>query len=85
MADFARILAAVDAELGTQALARYARQATDLAAESLSGDSFAARIQAGGRRRLQGTSAALLKLRSGQPTRGGSGRRRRTGRRTRVP
>jgi hypothetical protein len=62
MADFARILAAVDAELGTKALARYARQATDMAAESLSGDSFAARIQMAMTETFTGTSAALLKL-----------------------
>jgi hypothetical protein len=62
MADFARILAAVDAELGTKALARYARQATDLAAESLSSDSLAARIQLVVTEAFTGTSAALLKL-----------------------
>jgi hypothetical protein len=62
MADFARVLAAVDAEFGTEALARYARQATDLAAESLSSDSFAARIQVVVTKAFTGTSAALLKL-----------------------
>ncbi len=62
MADFGRILAAVDAELGTDALARYARQATDLAAESLSSDPFAARIQVVVTETFRGTSAALLKL-----------------------
>ena len=46
MADYARILAAVDAELGTDAFGRYAQQAANLAAEGLSGDSLAARIQA---------------------------------------
>jgi len=62
MADFARILAAVDAELGTEALARYTRQATDLAAESLSSDSLAAHIQVMVTEAFTGTSAALLKL-----------------------
>ena len=63
MADFARILAAVDAELGTQALERYVRRGADLAAEGLSGDSFAVAIQAvitaGG---FNGTSAQLLEF-----------------------
>ncbi len=60
MADYARILAAVDAELGTQALARYAQQAADLAAEGLSGDSFATRIQAAITDSFEGTAAELL-------------------------
>jgi hypothetical protein len=71
MADFGRVLAAVDDELGTDALSRYARQATDLAAESLSSDSFAARIQVMVTETFTGTSAALLKLvRPADPTGG---------------
>jgi hypothetical protein len=40
MADFARILAAVDAVLGTAGLSRYADRADSLAVDSLSGDPF---------------------------------------------
>lgn len=40
MADFARILAAVDAELGTAGLARYRQRAGRMAADSLSSDEF---------------------------------------------
>jgi hypothetical protein len=59
MADFARILAAVDAEMGTIALDRYASQAANLAAEGLSGDSLAARILAVITEPFEGTSAQL--------------------------
>lgn len=63
MADYARILAAVDAELGTSALARYASQAADLAADGLSGVPFAVRIQAVVTTPHEAiTSAALLEL-----------------------
>jgi hypothetical protein len=62
MADFARILAAVDAELGTSAIERYASQAASLAAEGLSGDSFASRIQAAVLGNFEGTTAELVKL-----------------------
>lgn len=62
MADYARILAAVDAELGTDAFGRYAQQAANLAAEGLSGDSLAARIQAVIADTFEGTSARLLEL-----------------------
>jgi hypothetical protein len=60
MADYARILAAVDAEMGTSALARYACQSADLAAEGLSGDPFAARMQEIIVVPFDGTSAQLL-------------------------
>ena len=60
MADYARILAAVDAELGTEALARYTRQGATLAAEGLSGDSLASRILAVITSPAELTSAALL-------------------------
>jgi len=62
MADYARILAAVDAELDTDAFARYAQQAANLAAEGLSGDPLAARIQAVIADTFEGTSAQLLEL-----------------------
>jgi len=62
MADYARILAAVDAELGTDALTRYASQAATLAADGLSGDPLAARIQAIITSPYEGTSAGLLEL-----------------------
>jgi hypothetical protein len=60
MADYARILAAVDAEMGTSALARYARQSADLAAEGLSGDPLAGRMQEIIVVPFEGTSAQLL-------------------------
>ena len=61
MADFAHVLAAVDAELDTKALDRYARQADTLAAEGLSGDSLAVRMGEAVDT-FEGTSAQLLKL-----------------------
>jgi hypothetical protein len=61
MADYARILAAVDAELGTSALTHYATQAADLAVESLSGDLFAVAIQDWILTVFEGTSAELLR------------------------
>jgi hypothetical protein len=68
MADYARILAAVDAELGTSALERYAQQAADLAAEGLSGDSFASRIQSVIGDSFEGTAADLLaEVKPGDP------------------
>jgi hypothetical protein len=62
MADFARILAAIDVELGTEAYARYADQAKSLAAEGLSGDSFAQAVIQAVRTTFEGTSAELLAL-----------------------
>ena len=44
MADFAKILAAVDAELGTSGLDRYRERAGRMAADSLTDDDFIARI-----------------------------------------
>ena len=61
MADYARILAAVNAELGTSALERYATQAESLAADGLSGDPFAVRVQDVISEEFEGTSAQLLK------------------------
>lgn len=46
MADFARIATAVDAELGTNGYDRYADQSKRMAADSLAGDEFAARMAA---------------------------------------
>jgi hypothetical protein len=62
MADFARVLAAVDAVLGTDGLSRYARRSADLAADGLSGDPFAVRMQAVIAAEFVGTSAELLDL-----------------------
>jgi hypothetical protein len=64
----ARIFAAADAELGTDALERYARQAADLAAEGLSGDSFASAIQAAITGGFEVTAGELLaKVTAGDP------------------
>jgi hypothetical protein len=62
MADFGRVLAAVDAELGTKALERYASQSRNLAAESLSDDVLAGRMQKMITDSFTGTSAELLRL-----------------------
>jgi len=61
MADYALVLAAVDAILGTKALARYADQGKNLAAESLSDNTLAAEIAMRVTEAFEGTSAALLK------------------------
>jgi hypothetical protein len=60
MADFANVLAAVDAELGTDALSRYASQSATLAADNLSSDVLAVRIQECVTTAFEGTSAQLL-------------------------
>lgn len=60
MADYAEVLGAVDAELGTNARERYARQSAALAADSLSSDPFAVRVQAIVTDHFEGTSAELL-------------------------
>jgi hypothetical protein len=62
MADFARIAATVDLILGTSGLPRYVLRGADLAAESLSGFSFAVSIQEVIRTEFDGTSAKLLEL-----------------------
>jgi hypothetical protein len=62
MADYALVLAAVDAILGTKALARYADQGKNLAAESLSDDPLAAAITRQLTGPFEGTAASLLKL-----------------------
>ena len=60
MADFARVLAAVDKVLGTQGLARYSDGARSLAADSLTGDPFVSALVEQLTEPFDGTSAALL-------------------------
>ena len=64
MADFAKIAAAVDAILGTAGLGRYTNRGAELAADGLSGDSFAVRMQAviTATCPFDGTSAQLQEL-----------------------
>ena len=62
MADYARILAAVDVKLETNALDRYTQQAANLAAEGLSGDPLATHIMQAISTTFVGTSAKLLNL-----------------------
>lgn len=64
MADFAKIAAAVDSILDTAGLARYTNRGAELAADGLSGDSFAVRMQAAitAEYPFDGTSAQLLEL-----------------------
>lgn len=58
MADFARILAAVDHVLGTKGLKHYVARLNALATESLTGDPFVAALEKLGK--FKGTSADLL-------------------------
>jgi hypothetical protein len=58
MADFAKILRAVDMVLGTDGLAHYISKQSSLAADSLSGDSFSAALAAM-TETFEGTSAEL--------------------------
>jgi hypothetical protein len=63
MADFARVLAAVDQVLGTNGLARYIHKQGALASESLTGDLFImAMLENLATTTFQGTSAELLAL-----------------------
>lgn len=62
MADYARILAAVDAELGTSAIERYADRAAVLAAESLESEPFAGRLMRTVTEPFEGYSSELLEL-----------------------
>lgn len=62
MADFARIVAAVDKVLGTNGLARYLDKQGALATESLTGDAFAMALQEKLNTSFEGTSAELLAL-----------------------
>jgi hypothetical protein len=59
MADFARILAAVDRVLGTEGLAHYLEEQNALAADSLGGDAFVTALK-GTLGRFEGTAAELL-------------------------
>jgi hypothetical protein len=62
MADFARIVAAVDTVLGTAGLAHYLAKQGALATDSLTDDHFAAAIRTTLRGAFTGTSAELLHL-----------------------
>lgn len=62
MADFARVLAAVDKVLGTDALADYGNQAGDLAADAVDSDPVLAAITASVVEPWTGTGAELLHL-----------------------
>ena len=59
MADFARVLAAVDAELGTAGLDRYRERAGRMAADSLTADEFISRLLAQ-RHQCTGDSAGQI-------------------------
>ena len=59
MADFARVLAAVDAELGTAGLSRYRDRAGRMAADSLTAEEFIGRLLAG-RYRCEDTTASRM-------------------------
>jgi len=62
MADFAQVLAAMDAVLGTDALARYAAQGPRIAEEVLEGDIVGQRVvQFAGPQEWRGTASELLK------------------------
>ncbi|MDP9397155.1 MAG: ATP-binding protein, partial [Actinomycetota bacterium] len=60
MADFARILAAVDAVLGTDGLTTYLGQAVELAADAVTGDPVLAALTAAVTGEWVGTAAELL-------------------------
>lgn len=62
MADFARVLAAVDHVLGTDGLAAYVGQAGDLAADAVDSDPVLSAIAAAVRGTWTGTAAELLVL-----------------------
>ena len=59
MADFARILAAVDAELGSSGLSRYRERSGRMAADSLTADEFIGRLMA---RRYECTNATAGRI-----------------------
>jgi hypothetical protein len=60
MADFARVLAAVDQVLDTEGLARYVDRAGSLAADSLTGDEFVMALSIALTDAFEGTSSQLL-------------------------
>lgn len=61
MADFAKVLAAVDAELGTDGLARYRRRGLELTEDALSDDPFIAKLRDKGEG-FVGSSSGLLQF-----------------------
>ena len=62
MADFARILAAVDQIMGTTGLARYAGQSETLAADTIASDPFLAAVTDAITTEFEGSAAELLAL-----------------------
>lgn len=60
MADFARVLAAVDQLLGTEGLKRYSEQAATLAEDTLSADPFLDELRRNITTEFEGTAAQLL-------------------------
>ncbi len=62
MADFARVLAAVDIVCDTKGLDRYREKAGELAVDSLTGDPFVTSISTAISEKFTGTSAELLAL-----------------------
>ena len=60
MADFARILAAIDQTLGTAGLPHYLDRASTLAADALTADPFVAALLTQLDDEFEGTSADLL-------------------------
>ncbi len=62
MADFARVLAAVDAECGTAGLPRYVAQARSMAEDSLDADPFLVATRTNLTRTFTGTAGGLLTL-----------------------
>jgi hypothetical protein len=62
MADFARVLAAVDRVQGTDGLARYLEKQKSLAGDSLEGDAFVDAMESNIATTFSGTSAELLAL-----------------------
>jgi hypothetical protein len=71
MADFARIVAAVDQVLNTEGLAHYLTKQGSLAADSLSGDPFILAVMDMPWKKFEGTSAELLgRLSQDKPPKG---------------
>lgn len=62
MADFARILAAVDQILGTTGLARYAGQSATLAADTIASDPFLAAVTESVVSEFEGSAAEILAM-----------------------
>lgn len=62
MADFARIVAAVDKICGTDGLSRYESRAQDLAVDLLAGEPFYVEVQKVVHQKFEGSAAELLQL-----------------------